>query len=283
MPNNSTSKSSKGSKPRSAHVAKIMRSAMKEQDFQHNWRLVWSGALADERSLTCNNGRYEARVTQPLVVTDDGIGIDLEDYKLRRMVGSVAGSTHKLFSDTHSDVDSEASGSTGSMIYKYPVGGTNVFTTFDVGNTGSVLTSTGEIPEYKSAPIGEYGLLITGVTLGTTIEGLGTSAGTMWSLGSTFTEFNKIDPAGASGALLRSVKEDAPTWLEAPGVGAYLTAYEDNTVRWEGTLSLTGDAVPAWDNTNETFGYIDSGSASTYQVLQKKADGTIDFDYVRFT
>ncbi len=60
-------------------LPKIMQAARSAADFARNWRLVWSGALADNRSLKGRDGEYRVQVLPPLRVTDDGLAVDLQD------------------------------------------------------------------------------------------------------------------------------------------------------------------------------------------------------------
>lgn len=63
----------------SRFLPKILHAARSAADFARNWRLVWSGALADNRSLKGHAGEYRVQVQPPLKVTDDGLTIDLQD------------------------------------------------------------------------------------------------------------------------------------------------------------------------------------------------------------
>lgn len=56
-----------------------MKAASSIADFARNWRLVYSGSLADNRSIRGRDGEYRVQVKAPLRVTDEGVVIDLAD------------------------------------------------------------------------------------------------------------------------------------------------------------------------------------------------------------
>lgn len=61
----------------------IMKAAACAADFARNWRLVYCGALGDNRSIVGNDGQYSVRVQPPLRIADTGIVLDFTDERWR--------------------------------------------------------------------------------------------------------------------------------------------------------------------------------------------------------
>lgn len=47
-----------------------------------NMRIMWAGGLADMRSLVGAQGRYSVQVQEPLYISEDGVGINLDSPTL---------------------------------------------------------------------------------------------------------------------------------------------------------------------------------------------------------
>ena len=91
-------------------LPKIMKAARTLADLAGNWRLVWAGALADNRSLRGRDGEYRVAVLPPLQVTDDGVAIDLRDERWRLIAtaggsGAIAGGLQYSVLRKRSDED----------------------------------------------------------------------------------------------------------------------------------------------------------------------------------
>ena len=70
-------------------VPLVHPAAGRTEEFAENFRRIYAGALADHRSLGCGQGVYYVRVLAPLVVTDDGVGLDLYDSRIVTMLAGV--------------------------------------------------------------------------------------------------------------------------------------------------------------------------------------------------
>jgi len=62
---------------------RLHAAARTPEELAHNNRVIYAGGLADHRALSGRGGVYTARTVPPLIVTDDGIAIDLTDPRWR--------------------------------------------------------------------------------------------------------------------------------------------------------------------------------------------------------
>ena len=103
-------------------LPKIMLAARTAADFARNWRLVWEGSLADNRTITGADGQYSVKLADgPLEATEDGLIFNAQDMHVAEAVEShcltivpTIISDSGLSDETPTSVDPDIGASAGS-------------------------------------------------------------------------------------------------------------------------------------------------------------------------
>jgi len=70
-------------------LAPIVNPAAAGGQFTENFRRIYFGGLADNRSLGGGQGIYHVRVLAPLEVTDEGVGLNMHDARMYTMLAGM--------------------------------------------------------------------------------------------------------------------------------------------------------------------------------------------------
>jgi hypothetical protein len=129
---------------------RIKHDANTHAELVRNTRLVYNGALADQRSIGCGNGNYHVRVVSPLIVTEQGVAINLSDPVLGGIAARLPSGDGAFVSNA--GVRAFTAGQNGQVLGFTTVGGYAFYSIFS--GTGALTVVSG-VPTTKTGSNGQ--------------------------------------------------------------------------------------------------------------------------------